>query len=98
MTSQKDSDSSRNLEFELAEAFQKVEESVKAFHALLDDQNRKDHFSSLPEEDKKSRLVASAALRDSASIYLDWGWHYLNKLYEVPNPHNPEEDILADLI
>ncbi|MDA8027491.1 MAG: hypothetical protein M0Z25_00710 [Nitrospiraceae bacterium] len=79
----------------LADAFLKVEESIKSFHALLDTINREDPSSSLSEEDRKSRLVASQALRDSATIYLDWGWHYLSRLYEVPNPHNPEEDLLA---
>lgn len=79
----------------LADAFLRVEESIKSFHALLDTINREDLSVPLSEEDHKSRLVASQALRDSATIYLDWGWHYLSRLYEVPNPHNPEEDLLA---
>ncbi len=84
-----------DLESALSDAFLKVEETIKSFHALLDQQNRKDHADTrLSEEERKSRLVSAVALRDSASIYLDWGWHYLNKLYEIPNPHNPEEDML----
>ncbi|MCL5285329.1 MAG: hypothetical protein M1313_06215 [Nitrospirae bacterium] len=78
----------------MAEAFQKVEESIKSFHALLDTVNQEVSDASLPEEDRKSRLVASQALRDSATIYLDWGWHYLSRLYAVPNPHNQEEELL----
>lgn len=78
----------------LSEAFIQVEMSIKAFHALLEDQNQNDLHSSIPDEDKKSRLVAAVALRDSASIYMDWGWHYLRSLYDVPNPHDPEDDLL----
>lgn len=76
----------------LSEAFLKVEETIKSFHELLDSLNRESLSSSLSEDDKKSRLVAAVALRDSATIYLDWGWHYLSRLYDVPNPHNPEEN------
>ena len=84
------------LDDKLSDAFINVENSIKSFHALLDSQNRQDlNDPLLSEEDRKSRLVAAVALRDSATIYLDWGWHYLNKLYEVPNPHNPEEDYLV---
>jgi hypothetical protein len=78
----------------LAEAFRQVEESIKSFHALLDTVNQDASSRPLSEEDLKSRFVASQALRDSASIYLDWGWHYLSRLYEVPNPHNPEDELL----
>ncbi len=81
-------------ESSLADAFIRVEESIKSFHALLDSVNQNASSLPLSEEDLKSRFVASQALRDSASIYLDWGWHYLSRLYDAPNPHNPEDAIL----
>ncbi len=78
----------------LSDAFIRVEESIKSFHAILDTVNQDSSSLPLSEEDLKSRFVASQALRDSASIYLDWGWHYLSRLYNVSNPHNPEDDLL----
>ena len=85
-------DSPESGEEMLSEAFIKVEETIKSFHELLESLNRESHSTRMPEEDLKARLVAAMALRDSATIYLDWGWHYLSRLYDVPNPHNPEED------
>ena len=70
----------------LSDAFLRVEAAIKEFHALLDAANSNADVPLSPE-DRKSRFVASQALRDSATIYLDWGWHYLSHLYDLPNPH-----------
>ena len=71
----------------LSEAFTRVEATIKEFHALLDGANSIAESPHLSPEERKGRLVASQALRDSATIYLDWGWHYLSRLYDLPNPH-----------
>ncbi|MGC8528808.1 MAG: hypothetical protein ACP5OP_01225 [Leptospirillia bacterium] len=87
-------------DLELSDAFMRVEATIKEFHALLDSANSLAGSPHLSPEDRKNRLVASQALRDSATIYLDWGWHYLSRLYELPNPHAAgegdfdEEDLL----
>jgi hypothetical protein len=76
----------------LSESFLRVEMAIKEFHALLDATNAPDGSGNLSPEDRKARMVATQALRDSATIYLDWGWHYLSRLYDLPNPHAQEFD------
>ncbi len=82
----------------LSESFLRVEAAIKEFHALLDGANSFAGSPHLSAEDRKNRLVASQALRDSATIYLDWGWHYLGRLYDLPNPHAAEDFDEEDLV
>jgi hypothetical protein len=79
-------------EKDLSEFFLQVERAIKEFHAELDAANGPEAAKNLSPEDRKARLVATQALRDSATIYLDWGWHYLSRLYDLPNPHAQEFD------
>ena len=95
MTSDKDSSIS---DLELSDAFLRVEATIKEFHALLDAANSLSGSPNLSPEDRKNRLVASQALRDSATIYLDWGWHYLSRLYDLPNPHAADDFDEEDLL
>ena len=95
MTSDKDS---ILPDLELSNAFMRVEATIKEFHALLDAANSLSGSPDLSTEDRKNRLVASQALRDSATIYLDWGWHYLSRLYDLPNPHAADDFDEEDLL